>query len=164
MDSKPAIVAVSGKKNSGKTTFLCNIIPLLKEKGLRVAAVKHDGHKFDPDVPGTDSYKLRHAGADGVAIYTDDIFMVLRRQANIPPEELFRFFSDFDLILLEGAKNSPYPKIEIVRAENSKTSVCDPATLLAVCTDADLLMQGVRRIGLSDYGAAVDIIIKEALL
>ena len=58
---KPFVAAISGIKNSGKTTFLEHLVPVLRARGLRVAVIKHDGHDFTPDVPGTDSFRMRQA-------------------------------------------------------------------------------------------------------
>lgn len=60
---RPAVLAVSGVHNSGKTTLLEKLLPVLRSRGLKVGVIKHDGHDFTPDVPGTDSYRLREAGA-----------------------------------------------------------------------------------------------------
>ena len=65
MKKKPLILAVCGVKNSGKTILIQKLIPLLQNQGLKVAAVKHDGHDFTPDVPGTDSHRMKAAGAFG---------------------------------------------------------------------------------------------------
>ena len=62
---RPAVLAVSGLHNSGKTTLLEKLLPALRSRGLKVGIIKHDGHDFTPDVPGTDSYRLREAGAEG---------------------------------------------------------------------------------------------------
>ena len=59
----PFIFAISGYKNSGKTTLITKLIPELKQRGYRVAVIKHDGHDFEADVPGTDSYRHQKAGA-----------------------------------------------------------------------------------------------------
>ena len=59
---RPAVLAVSGLHNSGKTTLLEKLLPALRSRGLKVGIIKHDGHDFTPDVPGTDSYRLREAG------------------------------------------------------------------------------------------------------
>ena len=67
---RPAVLAVSGAHNSGKTTLLEKLIPLLRARGLKVGVIKHDGHDFTPDVPGTDSFRLREAGAEGVAVFS----------------------------------------------------------------------------------------------
>ena len=64
---RPAVLAVSGLHNSGKTTLLEKLLPALRSRGLKVGIIKHDGHDFTPDVPGTDSYRLREAGAEGVS-------------------------------------------------------------------------------------------------
>lgn len=69
---KQFILAVSGVKNSGKTTLITKILPLLKAKGLNVAVIKHDGHDFEADVPETDSWKFAKAGADSTLIFSKD--------------------------------------------------------------------------------------------
>lgn len=147
----PPIVAVSGVKNSGKTTLLAAIIPLLVRAGLKVGAVKHDAHDFVPDVPGTDSFRLRQAGAETVAVYSPSRYLVTGAWSAEEPDRLFTRMADVDVILLEGGKMSPYPKIEVVRRENGGTSVCDPSTLLALCSDCALAAPGMRAFGLDDH-------------
>ena len=73
---RPAVLAVSGLHNSGKTTLLEKLLPALRSRGLKVGIIKHDGHDFTPDVPGTDSYRLREAGADGVAVYSGQRYLL----------------------------------------------------------------------------------------
>lgn len=163
----PYVAAISGVKNSGKTTFLEHLIPCLRRREKKVAVIKHDGHEFEPDVPGTDSFRLRLAGAEGVAVYSGGRWMVVSEEPG-DLQRLIRQFSDFDIILLEGQKHSDYPKIELVRRGISETSVCDPATLLAIATDigSDIgsympeAMAGVERIGLDDYERAAEILCK----
>ena len=139
---KPFVAAISGIKNSGKTTFLEHLVPVLRARGLRVAVIKHDGHDFTPDVPGTDSFRMRQAGADGVAVYSGHQWMVVRPQPG-SLEALIGQFADCDLVLLEGQKASPYPKIELVRGAVSHESVCAPETLLALATDTPARVDGV---------------------
>ena len=67
---RPAVLAVSGLHNSGKTTLLEKLLPALRSRGLKVGIIKHDGHDFTPDVPGTDSYRLREAGVHGFSACT----------------------------------------------------------------------------------------------
>lgn len=129
------IFAVSGVKNSGKTTLIAGLIPFFRERGMSVAVIKHDGHDFEPDVPGTDSFKMRNAGADGVAVFSDRRIMVIRESSGVSEKDLIRAFPDADLILLEGFKYSGYPKVEVVRKSVSERPVCDPGTLLAMVTD-----------------------------
>ena len=73
---RPAVLAVSGLHNSGKTTLLEKLLPALRSRGLKVGVIKHDGHDFTPDVPGTDSYRLREAGAEGVAVYSGQRYLL----------------------------------------------------------------------------------------
>nr|WP_317379190.1 molybdopterin-guanine dinucleotide biosynthesis protein B [uncultured Faecalimonas sp.] len=107
---KPLIFAVSGYKNTGKTTLIQKIIPLLTEKGYAVAVVKHDGHEFESDVPGTDSYKHQKAGAYGTAVFSGNQFLVTKRIQEVTVEMLLSFFPEADIILIEGMKDSDYPK------------------------------------------------------
>lgn len=107
---KPLIFAVSGYKNTGKTTLIQKIIPLLTEKGYAVAVVKHDGHEFESDVPGTDSYKHQKAGAYGTAVFSGNQFLVTKRIPEVTVEMLLSFFTEADIILIEGMKDSDYPK------------------------------------------------------
>jgi molybdopterin-guanine dinucleotide biosynthesis protein B len=156
--TSPPVVAVCGVKNSGKTTLLVRVLPILRERGLEAAVIKHDGHEFEPDAEGTDSYRLRAAGALGVAVYSRNMFMVVRREAHPSVEDLIPYFRDMDLILLEGGKDSSYPKVEVVRAAVSGWPASDPRTLLGLCSDVDLRIEGVPRLGLTDYEGVADLI------
>ena len=112
---KPVIFAISGYKNSGKTTLTVKLVKRLTGLGYRVATIKHDGHDFEPDVPGTDSYRHRKAGACGCAVFSGHRWMVTREQPEtekdrIDENDLIRLFPDVDVILLEGFKHSSWPK------------------------------------------------------
>lgn len=135
MNKKPVILAISGVKNSGKTTVITGILPLLSEKGLRVATIKHDGHDFEADVPGRDSWNHFQAGALGTAVYSDTKFLVVKRQKEPSEKDLAALFPEADLILLEGFKYSEYPKCEVIRSGNSDRSMCRSGALLAVFSD-----------------------------
>lgn len=131
------IFAISGVKNSGKTTLICKLLEIFKEKGLRVAVVKHDGHDFEPDVPGTDTYRQLKAGAYGTVVFSAEKYMVVKQQPELSEAEWVKFFPEADLILLEGFKYSSYPKLEIVRKGNSAASVCNSEKLMAIATNLD---------------------------
>ena len=150
----PAVIAVSGIKNSGKTTFLAGIIPVLRERGLRIAAIKHDAHDFSPDVPGTDSYRLAAAGAAGVAVYSPRRYMITEEKRDVSLDAVLERFTDYDLVLIEGGKDSGYPKIEILRKARSAAPVCDTSTLLALCTDTGMVLPGIVSLALDDYAGA----------
>lgn len=144
----PPVLAVSGTKSTGKTTLLRGVIPLLAAQGLRVGTVKHDGHDFVPDVPGTDSFYLREAGAERVAVFSPHRFMATGVWQDCGLEPLLPQFKDMDLILVEGMKHSTLAKIEIVGPGGS---VCDPATLIATAGSADLGLPGVPFFRRDDY-------------
>ena len=154
-DSAPLVLAVSGVKNSGKTTLLTGIIPMLRARGLRVAVIKHDGHDFECDVPGTDSRRLLEAGADGIAVYSPEKLMLVQK-LTFTVEDIIPQFGYADLILLEGNKHSPYKKIEVLRRAVSAEPVCDPVTLIALYTDTGTEIPGVPTIGLGDHAAVVE--------
>ena len=122
--TKPAVVAVSGVKNSGKTCLIAAMLPYLNAAGVRTAVIKHDGHDFTPDVPGTDSYRLREAGAEGVAVYSGTRYL-LAEEFRLTEQDLLALFErhGYDLVLLEGFKSSGWPKIEVVRSAISDAPV-----------------------------------------
>lgn len=130
----PVVLAISGVHNSGKTTLLGKLIPLLRARGLKVGVIKHDGHDFTPDVPGTDSYRLREAGAEGVAVFSGNRYL-LTEEFRLNEQDLLALFErhGYDLVLMEGFKESGWPKIEVVRSAISK----EPASFepLAVVGD-----------------------------
>ena len=154
-DFTPPVLAISGVKNSGKTTLLTSIIPILRKRGLRVAVIKHDGHDFECDVPGTDSRKLLEAGASGIAVYSPHKLMTVQKLA-FAVEDIIPQFGYADLILLEGNKHSHYKKIEVLRRAVSAEPVCGPSTLIALYTDTGLEIAGVPTIGFGDYAAVVE--------
>ena len=143
------ILAVSGVKNSGKTTFLTKLIPALRDLGIKTAVIKHDGHSFLPDREGTDTYRLLEAGAYGAAVFDGYKFQAVK-YARVTEWDLLALYPEADLILLEGFKASPYPKLEILRGAVSSAPVCDPATLLALVTDTSFQPAGVPVFGLED--------------
>jgi molybdopterin-guanine dinucleotide biosynthesis adapter protein len=137
MSKSPKLLAVSGVKNSGKTTLIDRLLPYLTELGIKTAVIKHDGHVFTPDTPGTDSYRFFSAGACGSAVFDGEKFSLTRR-ASVSESELSELFPDADLILLEGFKGSDYPKLELIRRGISAAPVCDPKTCLALISDLGL--------------------------
>lgn len=111
-------VACSG---TGKTTLLSQLIPLLRDSGLRIAVVKHTHHDFDIDKPGKDSYILRQAGATQTLLASGKrTALIIEHEA--PREEVqlqdcltHLALDSLDLVLVEGFKHETYPKIELQR-------------------------------------------------
>ena len=94
------IFAISGVKNSGKTTLICRLLEIFKDKGLKVAVLKHDGHDFVPDVPGTDTYCQLQSGAYGTAVFSAGKYMLVKQQPQISEKELAEFFPEADLMAI----------------------------------------------------------------
>ena len=159
MGKGPAIAAVSGVKNSGKTALITAMLPHLTAAGLRVAVIKHDGHSFLPDPADTDTGRFMAAGAWGAAIFDGEKYKVVRR-AVVDEAALIAQFPEADLILLEGFKHSAWPKLEVVRAGNSAAPVSNPATLLALVTDLPLSLPGVPVLPLGDAEGAAALLIR----
>ena len=151
------VLAVSGVKNSGKTTVLEGLVARLTARGLKVAVIKHDGHAFEPDRPGTDTFRHLAAGACGAAVFDGEKFQLVRRTA-VTEGELIPLFPDADLILLEGFKGSAWPKVEVVRAGNSDGPVCRASTLLALVTDLPIDLSGVPALALDDGEGLADLV------
>lgn len=135
MIEQPFLFAVSGVKNSGKTTLITKLIPIFRRYGLRTATIKHDGHDFEADVPGTDTHAHMQAGAYGTAVFSKTKYMVVKQEEAVSECELMKYFPEADIILLEGFKYSNYPKLELVRKGNSETSVCADESVIAVASD-----------------------------
>ena len=147
---RPAVLAVSGAHNSGKTTLLEKLLPVLRSRGLKVGIIKHDGHDFTPDVPGTDSFRLREAGAEGVAVYSGTRYL-LTEEFRLTEQDLLALFErhGYDLVLLEGFKSSGWPKIEVVRSAVSAA----PESIQPLAVVGDI--PGAN-FGLEDTQALVD--------
>ena len=142
---QPAVLAVSGAHNSGKTTLLEKLIPVLRSRGLKVGVIKHDGHDFTPDVPGTDSYRLREAGAEGVAVYSGQRYLVTEL-LHLTEQDLLALFErhGYDLVLMEGYKSSGWPKIEVVRKAISETPVSiQPLAIVGDIPGADFGLEEI---------------------
>lgn len=112
-----SVITFVGKSNSGKTTLLESIIPILKKKGYRVGTLKHDAHRFDIDHEGKDTWKMAKAGADTVVISAPDkLAMIKKQQTEATLDEIIQtLFADVDIVIIEGYKMSDKPKIEVIR-------------------------------------------------
>lgn len=111
------VISIVGRSNSGKTTFLVRLIAELKQRGYRVAVIKHSGHNFEIDHPGKDTYRHAKAGADAVVITSAYKMAMVKRFKEEPSEEdiIAMIGPGYDLVLTEGYKKGPFPKIEVSR-------------------------------------------------
>ena len=156
-----AVIAVSGVKNSGKTTLIEKLLPALAARSVKTAVLKHDGHSFAADREGTDTCRFLAAGAMGAAIFDGEKFQAVKYAA-VTERDLIALYPEADLILLEGFKWTDYPKIELVRRGVSDASVCRRETLLALVTNTELRVPGVPTCGFEDVEALADLLQKEA--
>jgi molybdopterin-guanine dinucleotide biosynthesis protein B len=156
-----------GASGSGKTTLLSRILPLLKEQGLRIGAIKHTHHDFNIDVPGKDSYELRKAGATQTLVGSRYRWaLVVERQAQgcgLLSELIQQLqLDDLDIVLAEGFTDEPVWKIEVHRPALGKALRCgnDPY-LIAVATDQAFPDAGPMTVmDLNDPDAIVRFIVK----
>jgi molybdopterin-guanine dinucleotide biosynthesis protein B len=136
---KPAIFGLVGWSNSGKTTLIIELIPLLAQHGLTVSTMKHAHHVFDIDRPGKDSYRHRAAGAHEVLISSARRWALMHenhdgREADL--HALLRHMEPVDLILIEGYKGHGHDKLEINRRAADQPLLCkDDPSIVAIATD-----------------------------
>lgn len=130
-------VSFSAKSGTGKTTYLEKLVACLKEKGLRIALIKHDAHGFELDQPGKDSYRLRKAGVDTMILSgPDQTVQISRHTAGEPSlKQLLSSIQGVDLILIEGYKFGAQPKIQLLRKGYSETPVGNPENTIAYVAD-----------------------------
>ena len=133
------VIGFAGWSGAGKTTLLRRLIPALTAAGLRVSTVKHAHHAFDIDKPGKDSWEHRQAGATEVLIGSAHRWALmheLRGAAEPDLPELLSHLSPVDLVLVEGFKRGPHPKIEVHRGANGKPFLHpEDASIVALASD-----------------------------
>jgi molybdopterin-guanine dinucleotide biosynthesis protein B len=151
---KPALVAIVGKSDSGKTTLIEKLVPELVKLGLRVGTVKHDAHSFEIDHPGKDSWRHGRAGAEAYVIASPErLAFITRLEGELPLSEIVaRFYGGFDLVVAEGYKRSAPHRVELFRlGAGHAEPLCGPGEAIALVTDAGL--EHAHRFGLEDAAA-----------
>ena len=134
------IFGFAGWSGSGKTTLIEKLIPRFVGAGLTVSLIKHAHHTFDVDQPGKDSYRHRHAGASEILVTSSRRWVLMHelRGAHEPRfDEQVKRMSPCDLLLVEGFKFAPIPKLEVWRAATEEPLLHpnDPH-IVAVATDS----------------------------
>lgn len=153
---------------TGKTTLLRQLIPVLNEKDIQLAVIKHAHHRFDIDIPGKDSYEIRQAGAQQVLVSSRNLMALMEVQA---PEMTEPQLSDLiprintatvDLILVEGFKDEAFPKIELHRPSINKPLLHpNDDNIIAIATDAPTdITKPIDQLELNDIQALADYIQK----
>ena len=133
------VIGLAGWSGAGKTTLLAALIPWLTARGLTISTIKHAHHAFDVDKPGKDSHTHRQAGAAQVLVSSAQRWALMTELRGAPEPglpELLAHLAPVDLVLVEGFKRDPHPKIEVHRAANGKPWLHpdDPA-IRAVASD-----------------------------
>lgn len=158
------IFGFAGYSGSGKTTLIEKLIPLLMQRGLKVSLVKHAHHTFDVDKPGKDSYRHRHAGCGEVLVTSSRRWVLMHELRGAPEPDLsqqIKHLSPCDLLLVEGFKHEPIPKLEVYRA-----SVGEPLlhphdeNIVAIASDEQLETR-LPQFDLNDPGKIADFVLKQ---
>ena len=156
------IFGLAGWSGSGKTTLLAALIPELVARGLTVSTIKHAHHEFDIDRPGKDSWRHRQAGAHEVMVASSRRWALMHelRGAPEPPlEDLVVQMSPVDLLLVEGWKHHPHPKLEVHRPSLGKTLLYphDPH-IVAIASDKPIAAP-IPMLPVGDAGRVADFIL-----
>ena len=131
------VLAFAAYSGAGKTTLLEKVVRSLKAHGLRVAVLKHDGHDFEIDREGKDSWRYTQAGAD-ITIISSAARTAFMEQRALSLTQVISMVHDVDLILVEGCKQEPLTQIGICRRETGKGFPSELSRYAAVVTDAEI--------------------------
>lgn len=124
--ARPNIFGIAGWKNSGKTGLAVRLVSEFTRRGYKISTIKHAHHDFDIDKVGADSFRHREAGAHEVTIVSGTRYAIMHELRGAPEpsfEEILARIAPCDLVLIEGYKREPIPKIEARRLEAAK---CEP--------------------------------------
>lgn len=136
------LMGVAGWKNAGKTGLVTRLVAEITARGLTVSTVKHTHHGVDLDVPGTDSFRHRTAGAQEVLLASAGRWALMREHRGMAEPELCDLLARLapvDLVLVEGFKRSPHPKLEAFRAATGSPLIAaTDDSVLAVASDVAL--------------------------
>jgi molybdopterin-guanine dinucleotide biosynthesis adapter protein len=166
MSGAARVLGIAGWSGSGKTTLITKLIPLLAQRGVRVATLKHAHHAFDVDQPGKDSYEHRKAGACEVIVSSARRWVQMHEvgngtEATLP--ELLRRLSPCDLVLVEGFKTERHPKMEVFRAEVGKTPLHpEDRRIVAIASDQKFPDAGIPNVDMNDIAAVADMVMARA--
>jgi len=168
------IFGFAGWSGSGKTTLIEQVIPRLAARGLAVSLIKHAHHRFDVDHPGKDSYRHRHAGCREVLVTSRERWALmheLRGEPELALDATIARLSPCDLVLVEGYKAAPIPKLEIWREAAGKPLLFPrDAHILAIATDAPQRLPALpaerrlRVFSLADLDAIATLVVECARL
>ncbi len=171
INSPTPLLGFAAWSGTGKTTLLTQLIPELKMRGIRVAAVKHTHHEVEFDQPGKDSYELRRAGAEEVLVASAKRSMLIRENRHNRSEpDLTQLLPQLnhdalDLVLIEGFKHEAIPRIELHRSTVGKPLLYpDDSQIVAIALASDETMTPtIPRLDLNDISGIADHIEQQIL-
>jgi len=156
------VFGFAGWSGSGKTTLIERLLPRFVSHGLKVSLIKHAHHKFDVDRPGKDSYRHREAGCTEVVVVSGKRWVIMHELRGEPEptlDEQIARMSPCDLLLVEGYKFHPIPKLEVWRKDNAKPLLHpEDRHIVAIASD-DALDTRLPRFDLNDHDAIGDFIL-----
>ena len=155
------VFGIAGYSGSGKTTLLEKLIPQFIARGLKVSVIKHAHHGFDIDRPGKDSYRHREAGASEVLLSCNDRWALMherRHEGDVMLDELLARLAPCDLVLVEGFKQEPIPKLEVYRPENGKRPLFPERSDIVAVASNVALAASLPRLALDDIAAIADFV------
>ncbi len=162
------LIGFAGWSGSGKTTLVRQLIPALIATGRSVSTIKHAHHEFDVDQPGKDSYEHRAAGASEVLVASDRRFALMHEYRGAPElglQALLAKLAPVDVVIVEGFKRDPIPKIEVHRPEVGKPLLQpDDPHVRAVASPAPLPGLAVPWLPLGDVDAVVTFLVAQGLV
>ncbi|AEA47172.1 molybdopterin-guanine dinucleotide biosynthesis protein B [Archaeoglobus veneficus] len=147
------VLSIVGNSNSGKTTLITRIVPILKQRGFRVAVVKHT-RDFEVDREGKDSWKIWQSGADVAIASNEKTALIMRGSKSL--DEICRFFEGYDIVLTEGFSSAGKDRI-VVLDESSKPEDFANGRIIAVVADRDV--PGYRTFRRDDVDGIAELIV-----
>jgi molybdopterin-guanine dinucleotide biosynthesis adapter protein len=134
-------IHIIGQPESGKTTLIADIISELVRQGIKVGSLKHSSHSYELDKPGKDSFIHRKAGASIASMLNQEMAAIyLPRTEDVSPQNLLdKYYTDSDIVLIEGWISGPHQKIEIWRKSLQKPPLFPYVSRVRAIVTDDLL-------------------------
>ncbi len=158
------VFGLAGWSGSGKTTLIEKLLPVLAGRGLCVSTLKHAHQDFDFDKPGKDSWRHRHAGAAEVMVSSPKRWALVHEvRGEIEPSlgDLLARMGAADLVIVEGFKREPFPKLEVYRAALGKPLIApDDRDIVAIASDAPVPGLALPRFDLNDAAGIAEFVMR----
>ena len=165
MSPAKSLTTIIGPSGTGKTTLLKQLIPLLADRGIRLGVIKHAHHNFDIDKPGKDSFELRKAGARQMLVASSRRWALMTETGDHDEPQLDYLLGrldpdGIDLVLVEGFKRVPFPRIELHRPSLGYSLLHpEDSNIIAVATDEPVETGDLPRLDLNNAAAIAEFIL-----